>query len=173
MESLQTLSGTLSAKTASVEHISLRYLPGLFHEFHGHSTFKPMSDSSSTVPSHIQQAKAALHDAGIPVVIGQQVLDLATAFYHATPQLSLADAMRWERNRIQDELESVSSQLQRERQKTQRLEQALAAALAAPKFHQKKAYQLRKRLRAILAVLEHPQAKQNSQAGNKGFNGRR
>ncbi len=70
--------------------------------------------------------------------------------------------MRRERNRIQDELETVSSQLQQERQKTQRLEQALAAALAAPKSHQKKAYQLRKRLRAILAVLEHPQAKETT-----------
>ncbi|WP_035566635.1 hypothetical protein [Hymenobacter sp. IS2118] len=119
-----------------------------------------MSDSSSIAPGHIQQAKAALHDAGIPVAIGQQVLDLATAFYHATPQVSQTDIMRRERNRIQDELESVSSQLQQERQKTQRLEQALAAALAAPKSHQKKAYQLRKQLRSILAVLEHPEAKE-------------
>lgn len=48
--------------------------------------------------------------------------------------------MRRERNQIQDELEIASSQLQQERQETQRLEQALAAALAAPKSHQKKAY---------------------------------
>ena len=40
-----------------------------------------------------------------------------------------------------------------------RLEQKLAAALKVPKSHQNKAYQLRKRLRAILAVLEYPQAK--------------
>lgn len=111
-------------------------------------------------PSHIQQAKAALRDAGIPVAIGIQVLDLATAFYNESPQVSHTDAMRQERNRIQDELETVSSQLQQERQKSQRFEQLLAAALAAPKFHQNKAYQLRKRLRAILAVLEHPAAKE-------------
>lgn len=103
-----------------------------------------MSDSSSIAPGHIQQAKAALRDAGIPVAIGEQVLDLATAFYHATPQVNQTDAMRRERNRIQDELESVSSQLQQERQRMQRLEQALADAVAAPRIHQRKAYQLRK-----------------------------
>ena len=113
-------------------------------------------------PGHIQQAKAALRGAGLPVDIGHQVLDLATAFYHATPQVSQTDAMRRERNRIQDELETVSSQLQQERQKTQRLEQALAAALAAPKLHQNKGYRLRKQLRAILAVLEHPQAEETA-----------
>ena len=63
------------------------------------------------MPGHLQQAKAALHGAGIPMAIGQQVLDLATAFYHATPQVSQTDAMRWERNRIQNELENVSSHL--------------------------------------------------------------
>ena len=57
-------------------------------------------------------------------------------------------------------IETVSSQLQQERHKTRQLEQELAAALKLPKAHQKKAYQLRKRLRAILAVLQHPQAKE-------------
>ncbi|MET4076478.1 hypothetical protein [Hymenobacter sp. UYCo722] len=113
-------------------------------------------------PVHIQRAKAALHDAGIPVAIGNQALDLATAYYHQTPQASQTDAMRQERNRIQDELETVSSQLLQERRKTLRLEQELAAALKLPKAHQNKAYQLRKRLRAILAVLEHPQAKEST-----------
>ena len=121
-----------------------------------------MSDLSSSTPGHIQQAKAALRDAGIPVAIGNQVLDLATAFYNETPQVSQTDAMRRERNRIQDELETVSSQLQQERHKTRRLEQELATARAAPKSHQNKAYQLRKRLRAILAMLEHPQAKETT-----------
>lgn len=121
-----------------------------------------MSELSSITPGHIQQAKAALQAAGIPVAIGQQALDLATVFYHKTPQVSRTDAMRRERNLIQDELETVSSQLQQERQKTHRLEQELAAALKLPATHQRKAYQLRKRLRAILAVLQHPQAKETT-----------
>ena len=70
--------------------------------------------------------------------------------------------MRRDRNRIQDELKIVSSQLQQERHKTRQLEQALAAALKSPKAHQNKAYRLRKRLRAILAVLQHPQAKETT-----------
>ena len=113
-------------------------------------------------PVHIQRAKAALHDAGIPVAVGNQVLDLATAYYNQTPQVSQTDALRQERNRIQDELETVSSQLLQERRKTLRLEQELAAALKLPKAHQNKAYKLRKRLRAILAVLQHPQAKETT-----------
>ena len=117
-------------------------------------------EQPSVTPGHIQRAKAALRDAGIPAAIGRQVLDLATVFYNETPQVSQTDAMRRERNRIQYELETVSGQLQRELQKTRRLEQALAVALAAPKSHQNKAYQRRKRLRAILAVLEHPQARE-------------
>ena len=119
-------------------------------------------ESPIITPGHIQQAKAALSDAGIPVAIGNQALDLATAFYHQTPQVSQADAMRRERNRIQDELETVSSQLQQERHKTRQLEEALAAALKSPKAHQNKAYRLRKRLRAMLAVLQHPHAKETS-----------
>ncbi|WP_019949670.1 hypothetical protein [Hymenobacter aerophilus] len=114
---------------------------------------------SLITPLHIQRAKTALREAGIPVAVGCQALDLATAYYHQTPQVSQTDAMRRERNRIQDELETVSSQLQEERHKTQRLEQELAAARQLPKMHQNKAYQLRKRLRAIRAVLEHAQAK--------------
>jgi len=121
-----------------------------------------MSDLSSITPGHIQQAKAALREAGISVPIGTQALDLATAFYHETPQVSRTDAMRRERNRIQDELETVSSQLQQERHKTRQLEQELAAALKLPKAHQKKAYQLRKRLRAIRVVLAHPKAKETT-----------
>ena len=118
--------------------------------------------SSVITPVHIQRAKAALLDAGIPVAVGNQALDLATVYYHETPQVSQTDAMRRERNRIQDELETVSSQLQQERHRTQRLEQELAALGQLPKTHQNKAYQLRKRLRAILAVLEHPQAKETT-----------
>ncbi len=121
-----------------------------------------MSDFSSITPGHIQQAKAALQAAGIPVAIGNQALDLATTFYHEPPQVSRTDAMRRERNLIQDELETVSSQLQQERQKTRRLEQELEAAMKLPKFHQNKAYKLRRRLRAILAVLEHPEAKETA-----------
>lgn len=93
-----------------------------------------MSELSSITPGHIQQAKAALWEAGIPVAIGNQALDLATAFYHETPQISRTDAMRRERYLIQDELETVSSQLQPARQKTGRLEQELEAALKVPKF---------------------------------------
>ena len=113
-------------------------------------------------PVHIQRAKAALHDAGISVVVGTQALDLATAYYNQTPQVSQTDTMRRERNRIQEELETVSNHLQQERQKTRQLEEALAAALQSPKAHQNKAYRLRKRLRAILAVLQHPQAKETT-----------
>ncbi len=122
-----------------------------------------MSQGSPIItPVHIQQAKAGLSDAGIPVAVGNQALDLATAFYHETPQVSQADAMRKERNRIQDELETVSSQLLQERRKTLRLEQELAAARQLPKTHQNKTYKLRKRLRAIMAVLQHPEAKETS-----------
>lgn len=122
-----------------------------------------MSQESPIItPGHIQQAKAALRDAGIPVAMVNQALDLATAFYHNTPQVSQTDAMRRERNRIQDELETVSSQLQQERHKTHRLEEELAAARQLPKAHQNKAYKLRKQLRAILAVLQHPHAKETS-----------
>ena len=103
-----------------------------------------------------------MRDAGIPVAVGNQALDLATAFYHNTPQVSQTDAMRRERNRIQDELETVSSQLLQERHKTHRLEEELAAARQLPKAHQNKAYRLRKQLRAILAVLQHPHAKETS-----------
>ncbi|OGX90022.1 hypothetical protein [Hymenobacter coccineus] len=125
-----------------------------------------MSELSSITPGHIQQAKAALQAAGIPVAIGHQALDLATAFYHETPQVSRTDALRRERNLIQDELETVSSQLQQERQKTRRLEQELEAALNSPRAHQRKAYNLRKRLRAILAALQHPQAKETTKLKN-------
>ncbi|OGX83532.1 hypothetical protein BEN47_17510 [Hymenobacter lapidarius] len=110
-------------------------------------------------PVHIQRAKAALHDAGIPVAVGNQALALATAYYNQTPQVSQTDAMRQERNRVQDELENVSSQLLHEQRRTLRLERELAVALKLPKTHQNKAYKLRKQLRAILAVLQHPQAK--------------
>ena len=113
-------------------------------------------------PVHIQRAKAALHEAGIPAAVGNQALDLATAYYNQTPQVSQADALRQERNRVQSELESVSSQLLQERRKTLRLELELAAALKLPKTHQNKYYKLRKQLRAILAVLQHPQAKDTS-----------
>jgi predicted nuclease with TOPRIM domain len=118
-----------------------------------------MSDLPGITPSHIQQAKAALREAGIPVALGHQALDLATTFYNATPQVSRTDALRRERNQIQEELETVSSQLQQKRQQMRWLEHELAVALKVPKSHQNKAYQLRKRLRAILAMLEHPQAK--------------
>ena len=59
-------------------------------------------------------------------------------------------------------METISSQLQQERHQTQRLEQALAAAQQLPKTHQNKAYLLRKQLRAMLAVLQHPQAKERT-----------
>lgn len=121
-----------------------------------------MSAPPTITPGHIQRAKDALLAAGTLEAAGSQALDLATVFYNETPQVSRTDALRRERNLIQDELETVSSQLQQERQKSHRLEQALAAALAEPKFHQNKAYKLRKRLRAILAVLVHPQAKETT-----------
>lgn len=119
-----------------------------------------MSASVSITPGHIQRAKAALLAAGILETASSQALDLATTFYNETPQVSRTDAMRRERNLLQDELETISSQLQQERKKSQRLEQALAAALAEPKAQQEKAYKLRKRLRAMLVVLAHPQAKE-------------
>lgn len=121
-----------------------------------------MNHAPRMPPGHLQQAQAALAEAGIPLAAGTQALALAAHFYHATPQVSRTDAMRQDRNRIQDELETLSSQLQQERHQTHRLEQELAAILKLPKFHQNRAYQLRKRLRAILAVLEHPQAKETT-----------
>ncbi len=121
-----------------------------------------MSTPPTITPGHIQRAKDALLAAGTLEAASSQALDLATVFYNETPQVSRTDALRRERNLIQDELETVSSQLQQERQKSHWLEQALAAALAEPKSHQNKAYKLRKRLRAILAVLEHPQAKETT-----------
>lgn len=83
----EQLFGILSPKLP-VENTSRRDARSevLFYLFHYHSTFKTLSDSSSIAPSHIQQAKAALRDAGILVAISQQVLDLATAFYHASPR---------------------------------------------------------------------------------------
>lgn len=121
-----------------------------------------MSAPPIITPGHIQRAKDALLAAGTLEAASSQALDLATVFYNETPQVSHTDALRRERNLIQDELETVSSQLQQERQKLHRLEQALAAALAEPKSHQIKAYKLRKRMRAILTVLEHPQAKETT-----------
>ena len=118
-----------------------------------------MNHAPRTPPGHLQHAQAALEEAGIPLAAGTQALVLAAHFYHHTPQVSQTDALRQERNRIQDELETVSSQLLQERRKTHRLEQELAAALKLPKAHQNKAYKLRKQLRTILAVLQHPQAK--------------
>ena len=113
-------------------------------------------------PPHIHHAKTGLAAAGIPLEAGLAALNLARKCYLVTPQVSQTDTMRRDRNRIQDELEIVSSQLQQERHKTRQLEQALAAALKSPKAHQNKAYRLRKRLRAILAVLQHPQAKETT-----------
>lgn len=113
-------------------------------------------------PVHIQRAKAALHDAGIPAAVGTQALDLATAYYLQTPQVSRTDNLPQVGNRIQAEPETVSSQLLQERRKTLRLEQELAAARQLPKTHQNKSYKLRKQLRAILAALQHPQAKDAS-----------
>ena len=108
-----------------------------------------MNNATRTPPGHIQQAQAALAEAGIPLVVGTQALALAAHFYHQPPQVSQTDAMRRERNRIRDESETVSSQLLQE----------LAATRELPKTHQNKAYKLRKRLRAVLAVLQHPGAK--------------
>ena len=67
--------------------------------------------------------------------------------------------MRRERNRLQDEWETVSRPLQQEHRQTQRLEAAVAAALQSPRTHHGNAYRLRKLLRAIMLMLEHPQAK--------------
>ena len=53
-------------------------------------------------------------------------------------------------------METVSSQPQQERHRTRRLEQELAAARELPRTHQHQAYRLRKRLRAVLAVLHYP-----------------
>ena len=113
-------------------------------------------------PPHIRHAKTGLAAAGIPLKAGLAALNLARACYLATPQVNRAELLRQERNRFQDELETVSNQLQQERHKTRQLEEALAAALQSPKAHQNKAYRLRKRLRAILAVLQHPQAKETT-----------
>lgn len=121
-----------------------------------------MNHAPQMPPGHLQKAQAVLAEAGIPLAAGTQALALAAHFYHHTPQVSQTDALRRERNRIQDELETVSSQLQQERHRTHRLEQELAAALKLPAAHQRKAYKLRKRLRVILAVMQHPQAKETT-----------
>jgi len=87
-------------------------------------------DFAPNYPGHLQQAQAALAEAGIPVGAGT-----SHPLLPPTPQVSQTDAMRRERNRIQDELETVSNQLQQERRKTHRLEQELSAALKMPKSH--------------------------------------
>jgi hypothetical protein len=92
-----------------------------------------MTHATRTPPGHLQQARAALVEAGISLAAGTQALALAAHFYHQTPLVSQTDALRRERNQIQDELETVSSQLLQERRKTLRLEQALAAARQLPK----------------------------------------
>lgn len=69
-------------------------------------------------PPHIRHAKTGLAAAGIPLEAGLATLNLARECYLVTPQVSQTDTMRRESNWIQDELETVSSQLQQERHKT-------------------------------------------------------
>jgi len=97
-----------------------------------------MNNATRMPPGHLQQAQAALAEAGIPYAVGTKALALAAHFYHQTPQVSQTDALRRERNRIQDELEIGSSQLLQERRKTRQLEQELAAVRQLPKTHQNK-----------------------------------
>ena len=59
-----------------------------------------MSSVTAITPDHIQRAKDALLAAGIPEVAGRQALDLATAFYNETPQVSRTDTLRRERNQL-------------------------------------------------------------------------
>lgn len=113
-----------------------------------------------TTPVHIQRAKAA----GIPLAIGNQALDLTTACYHQTPQVSQTDALRRERNHIQDELETISSQLLLGRRKSLRLEQELTAALQLPKAHRDKAYKLRKAAAGDTGGTSAPPGEGNDQA---------
>lgn len=119
-------------------------------------------ESPIITPGHIQQAKAALRDAGIPLAAGNQ--DLATAYYHQTPQFSQTDALRRERNHIQDELETISSQLLLGRRKSLRLEQELTAALQLPKAHRDKAYKLRKAAAGDTGGTSAPPGEGNDQA---------
>jgi predicted nuclease with TOPRIM domain len=114
------------------------------------------------MPPHLRQAQLALEAAGIPLEAGQQALALANQLYHQMPQVSQADSLRRERNRLQDEMESLGSQQQQQRAINRQLVEELAAARQLPKQHQQKAYRLRKQLRAMLQVLEHPQAKERT-----------
>ncbi|RSK43161.1 hypothetical protein EI291_22125 [Hymenobacter rigui] len=104
----------------------------------------------------------ALEATGIPLEAGRRALALANQLYHQIPQVSQADSLRRERNRLQDEMESLGSQLQQQRATNRQLAEELAAARQLPKEHQQKAYRLRKQLRAMLQVLEHPQAKERT-----------
>ena len=61
-----------------------------------------MTTASRTPPGHLQQARAALVETGIPLAAGTQALALAAHFYHQTPLASQTDALRRERDRIQD-----------------------------------------------------------------------
>jgi hypothetical protein len=132
----------------------------LVHKFTVLAGPNDMSNATLITPGHIKLAKAALVEAGIPAVAGTLALDLAVHFYHQTPQVSRTDALRRERNQLQDALETVSCQLQQERAYSRRLTQEVEAARQQPKVHQQKAYRLRKLLRTILTVLQHPQAKE-------------
>ncbi|WBO86818.1 hypothetical protein [Hymenobacter yonginensis] len=121
-----------------------------------------MSSGPFAMPSHLRQAQLALDAAGIPLEAGIQALALANEFYHQTPQVSQTDSLRRERNQLQDEMESLSSQLQQQRAANRQLAEQLASARQLPKEHQQKAYRLRKQLRAMLQVLEHPQARERT-----------
>lgn len=57
-------------------------------------------------------------------------------------------------------MESLSSQLQQQRTTNRPLAEQLASARQLPKEHQQKAYRLCKQLRAMLPVLEYPQARE-------------
>lgn len=114
------------------------------------------------MPSHLRQAQSALAAAGIPLEAGRQALALANQFYHQNPQLSQTDSLRRERNQLQDEMERLGSQLQQQRAINRQLAEELASARQLPKEHQQKAYRLRKQLRAMLQVLEHPQAREQT-----------
>jgi predicted nuclease with TOPRIM domain len=119
-----------------------------------------MSLGPFAMPPHLRQAQLALDAAGIPLEAGLRALALANEFYHQTPQVSQTDSLRRERNQLQDEMESLSSQLQLQRATNRQLAEQLASARQLPKEHQQKAYRLRKQLRAMLQVLEHPQARE-------------
>lgn len=111
-------------------------------------------------PPHIRLTKAELAKAGLLSFEVRAALELAAKHYVSSTQVSKTDTFRQERNRTQEELERVSSDLVSERRKSERLKAELAAAVARPDERKKVVAKLRRQLRLIEEVVEHAEMKE-------------